>query len=64
MSEEVWQISNGATVTGSLLAPDGSRLSVLTVSTLAWTIQAGLARDCRSEQARSQPVTDGQSIEI
>lgn len=29
LSEDAWQ-SNGTTVTGSVLAPDGSRLSVLT----------------------------------
>ena len=38
LSEDAWQVSNGSAATGSLVAPDGSRLSVLSGSTLGWTI--------------------------
>jgi RHS repeat-associated protein len=38
LSEDAWQVSNGSAATASLVGPNGSRLSVLTGSTLGWTI--------------------------
>jgi YD repeat-containing protein len=38
LTEDAWQVSNGSAATASLVGPNGSRLSVLTGSTLGWTI--------------------------